>query len=83
MEAMPASVSTMLTCIWYSLVRLMRCKCKQQQKEAQNDVYLSRVWVRLNRMHEVTVLHARQAAATSIFIMLTIGKGMLVLYEHE
>ena len=79
MEAMPASVSTMLTCIWYSLVSLMRCKCKQQQKEAQKDVYLSRVWVRLNRMHEVTGVHAGQAAATSIIAMLTIYLGMLAL----
>ena len=79
MEAMPASGSTMLTCIWYSILILRRCKCKHQQKDAQNDVYLSRVWVRLNRMHEVTGVHAGQAAATSIIAMLTIYLGMLAL----
>ena len=83
MEAMPASVSTMLTCIWYSIVSLMHCECKHQQKDAQNDVYLSRVWVRLTRMHEVTVVHAGQVVATSIIVMLTIYKGMLALYEHD
>ena len=61
----------------------MHCTCKQQQEDAQNDVYLSRVWVRLNHMHEVTVVHAGQAAATSIIAMLTIYLGMLALYEHD
>ena len=83
MEALPAPISTMLTCIWYSIVSLMHYTCKQQQEDAQNDVYLSRVWVRLNRMHEVTGVHAGQAAAASIIVMLTIYKGMLALHEHD
>ena len=61
----------------------MHCTCKQQQEDAENDVYLSRVWVRLNRIQKVTGVHAGQAAAASIIVMLTIYNGMLALHEHD